>query len=384
MRASIATALVAVVLVLAWQALAVQYRYDGNWTALYCTGERLQQPPALASEHIWLFRNSFGYDGQFYHYIAHDPAFHRGFDRYVDSPRIRNRRILIPLLAHTLAFGIDRFIDPAYLAVVLLAVFLGAYWLSRYAAGQGWHAWLGVLFLAAPATAVSVDRLTVDVGLAALCVGFVWFLDTGRERPLYAVLLCAPLVRETGFLLLAAYVAALAIERQFARAAIFCTAALPTAAWYWFVARHSIPAPVLLSAAPFAGYLQRILHPVIYPFTGFAAAVTTALDYVGLAGAAMAFLWGLLPLFKKDWSAVAIVAYAFVALAALLNLAQFWTDAYGFGRTLTPLFLLLALRAIRDRRLTAALPVLLVIPRIAMQFAPLAYSVMSGVLGRRV
>ncbi len=38
-------ALSAAVLILGWQALAVQYVYDGNWTALFCTGDYFPIPP---------------------------------------------------------------------------------------------------------------------------------------------------------------------------------------------------------------------------------------------------------------------------------------------------------------------------------------------------
>jgi hypothetical protein len=51
----------------------VQRNYGGNWTAFNCTGARFPIPPALAGENIYRFQRSNGWDGQFYHYIAHDP-----------------------------------------------------------------------------------------------------------------------------------------------------------------------------------------------------------------------------------------------------------------------------------------------------------------------
>ena len=71
-----------------WQALTVRFSYGGNWTALYCTGALFQHaPPALDSENIYLFPNSTGYDGQIYHYMAHDPFFRRGFSSSMNAPR---------------------------------------------------------------------------------------------------------------------------------------------------------------------------------------------------------------------------------------------------------------------------------------------------------
>ena len=86
-------------IVLSWQALTVRSNYVGNWSALFCTGTTFRVPPALAREKIYRFNQSNGWDGQFYHYIAHDPFLHSDLKNYIDAPRLRYRRILIPLLA---------------------------------------------------------------------------------------------------------------------------------------------------------------------------------------------------------------------------------------------------------------------------------------------
>ncbi|MGH9662537.1 MAG: hypothetical protein ACRD96_28570, partial [Bryobacteraceae bacterium] len=211
-RSPLAFALLAAAICLAWQTATVEANYGGDWTALYCTGELLPTPPALAAENIYRFSGSLGYDGQFYHYIAHDPFFQRGLDRYVDAPRLRYRRILVPALAWLAGAG--RFVDPAYFGVVLLFVFAGARWLARCAMEQGRSPAWGLAFLVAPATAVSVDRMTVDVALAALCCAFAL---NPRSR---LVLALAALTRETGFLLAAASAAASLAQRRFRDAAV--------------------------------------------------------------------------------------------------------------------------------------------------------------------
>ncbi|HEV8146815.1 MAG TPA: hypothetical protein VGP79_10555 [Bryobacteraceae bacterium] len=90
-------------LVLTWQALTVRYSYGGNWSGLFCTGSRMPFPSELAHENIYVFPNSSGYDGQAYHYVAHDPWFQRGLANYIDAPRLRTRRILVPALAWLVA-----------------------------------------------------------------------------------------------------------------------------------------------------------------------------------------------------------------------------------------------------------------------------------------
>ena len=169
---------------LGWQALTVRFSYGGNWTALFCTGSRYRPPPAaLAGEHIYIFRDAAGYDGQAYHYIAHDPWFRRGFAANIDAPRFRYRRILVPALAWLVAAGRDQAVDAAYIGVTIGFVLLGAWWMA-----QAGRPWMALTFALVPAVLVSIDRLTVDVALAALCVGFV--LYSRERRCIYPCILC--------------------------------------------------------------------------------------------------------------------------------------------------------------------------------------------------
>jgi hypothetical protein len=382
MRASLLVAAVCAMAAFTWQALVVHYQYGGNWTGLYCTGERFPQRPPL-EEKIWTFPNSYGYDGQWYHYVAHDPWFQRGYDRFFDAPRLRYRRVLVPALAHLLAGGQDRYIDRVYDGLMLLSVLLGSLWMSRYAQLRGFSPWVGLGFLLAPGVLVSVNRLIVDGVLATACAGFLWFLETNPGWPLYALLLAAPLVRETGILLPGGYVAALLLERRFGRAAVFSTAVAPTAAWYWVVARHTFPeSSRWFHELPLAGYLHQLLNPNSYPLGLPGAMVVTVLDYVALAGVALAIVRALILLRRKTVTPVAIAIYGFTALATLLPTGDFWFDPTAFGRILTPLLLMLALESLRERRPAMALPMLMVTPRIAAQFAGrLAVRVAKAMLG---
>src|SRR5258708_28555484 len=123
----VATGLLGLALALCWQALVVHCEYHGNWSSLFCTGALFQQPPSLAAEKIYSYPNSRGFDGQFYHYIAHDPFFRGGMLPFIDEPSFRYRRILVPLAAYTLAFGRTEVVDRAYRAVILLFVFIGSH-----------------------------------------------------------------------------------------------------------------------------------------------------------------------------------------------------------------------------------------------------------------
>ena len=375
-------AVFAVVLAASWQALTVRYDYGGNWTGLFCTGTKLPTPPSLAAEHIYQFpTNPDGYDGQYYHYVAHDPLLSHGLDHYIDAPRLRYRRILVPALAYLGAVGQAPYIDASYIAVNLLFLLAGVYWLGRYMGICGIHPAWSLLFLLVPATVVSLDRLTVDLALAALCVGFALYVQEDRLRKLYLILVLAPMARETGLLLIAAYVLAELSERHFRRAVLFATSALAALGWFAFIHSRTVTHHVRgwFTAAPLAGLFGQVLHPVHTPSAPGAAFALTVLDEVALAGTLLAFIisfW----LMRQKWSRALKFAVLLMALSAL-NFGQlFWIEAYSFGRVLSPLLVLLALFACWSRSWVALLPLAMVAPRAALEIGGQIVRIARGLL----
>jgi hypothetical protein len=357
-------------LVFCWQFLTIHANYQDHWNALFCTGARLPQPPQLSGEQIYVFTNSYGYDGQVYHYIAHDPFFQRGFARYVDQPRFRYQRILVPLAAFALALGRQEWVDGAYFAVVLLAVFCGAAWLSAWFISLGFHPAWGLSFLLIPATLVSIDRLTVDVALAALAVAFVLYIARAAPWSLYLVLMAAPLVRDTGFLLVAGYVAYCLWMRKIRSGLFFATAVIPTLAWDLFVRAHTKAYALGISFVPLQGIVRRFLHPVSYPFAPWAGRLVDAFDYLALAGIAIGMGLALRMAWRRMTGPVEITLYLFTLLAVFLSLPGVWVDAYSFGRAFSPLLVLLALDGISKRNWMSALPLLMVTLRVGIQLGP--------------
>ena len=224
--ACLAAAASAAVLVLLWQSLTVHYNYSGNWTALFHTGDTYAVPPGLFPG-TYIFAETDGYDGMWYRYIAHDPLFRRGLAEFIDVAGIRYRRILVPGLAHLLGAGRPEWIDGAYIAVVWAFVALGVYWCSRYFHTHGRGPAWGLLFLLAPGTLTSIDRMVVDGPLTALFAGFLFYAGTCSWKKAYLIALLAFLTRETGILLIAGLVLHLVLEKQYRRAILSSTAALP-------------------------------------------------------------------------------------------------------------------------------------------------------------
>ena len=181
MRRAWVPALISTLLGLSWQLLTVHYNYSGNLTALFCSGSKVPTPPSLAGEHIYVFPNSGGYDGQSYHYVAHDPLCRSDIGRAVPDPMLRYRRILLPGLAYLAALGRQRSIDVSYIACNLGFLFVGAWWLALLLIRLRIHPWFATLYVLAPASLISLDRLVVDLALTSLCLGFAVYANSGAK-----------------------------------------------------------------------------------------------------------------------------------------------------------------------------------------------------------
>lgn len=344
------TALLALVLAFGWQASTVQFNYGGDWSALFCAGERFANAPELPP--VYRFRNSFGYDGQVYRMIAHDPLFQRGLDRYIDSPRVRYRRILIPGLAHVLALGQTAWIDAAYHALILLFTALGAYWSAQWAARAQWPPLTGVLFLLVPATLVSLDRSTVDGALAALVVGSVLYSDDRERRPwaLSLVLAAACMCRETGLILVAA-----AVVKHFRLSYLLAT--IPFFAWSAFVQQHTdTDAFGLLRWIPFQGWVERMWQPRLTA-PGLTGWIVLGFDTaaLGATGLALWMIWR----WRQYWLAEPGLWLQAIPVA-FVSYPEIWSEPYAFGRTMTPFYLMLALVGVLRREARWAAPMGLV------------------------
>jgi len=362
-RERLAYALLAMSLAFSWQWLTVRVNYGGNWTALYCTGAVQGVPATLAGEHIYQFPGSHGYDGQMYHYIAHDPLMrHTDLSRYVDAPRMRYRRILIPGLAYLLAAGRQQWIDPVYYALILLSVGAGVYWTAALAPSAAW----GLLFVLLPATLVSIDRMTVDVALTAFAAGFAWHVRRPSWR-LFVILAAAILTRETGLLLLAGWCGYLVLARNWKGAARYSLAAVPALAWYAYVHAHT-PAKVFpANLIPLGAVWNNFWHPAGYPATVRLAWLAVLSDRLALCGMlaafALAVYWS-----RKRWrDPVVLATLGFVAMGVFLQLPDIWTSVYNFGRVYSPVLLFVGLESLERGSWIALGPLALEWPRIGLQ-----------------
>ena len=373
-------ALAAVLATWCWQFATVHFNYAGNWTALFAIAPDWPRPAFAASEDLYKFpAGSLGYDGQQYHLIAHDPWMRRGAFAAMDDPPLRYRRILVPALAWTLALGRDSAVHFTYITVVLGFVFLGVYWLARAMELRGRHPAWGLMFALMPGVLVSMDRMTVDVGLAALTAGFVLYSES--KWKVLPILICAALTRETGFLLTAGYGVFLLSRRRFGDSIWAAATAVPAMIWYVYVRSHTPPEPLSAfgSFIPLGGWIERVAHPFAYNLPHWPALAATELDYVALMGVALMLGHAAWMAWSRRWNARAAAIYVFAAAIIFIGSRSVWEDAFGYGRVITPLMILLAAEDSRPR--LAFAPMALVDARIGLNFLKQIHGVIRGLAG---
>ena len=358
--------------------------YGGNWTALFRIRPGMPVPDFLKSENLYIFQNSAGYDGQVYHLIAHDPWMRKGSFQAIGGAPFRYQRIFVPALAWALAFGNDAWIHASYFAVMLGFVFLGVYWTSQFALQIGRsHLW-GLGFLLAPATIVSLDRMTADIALAAFAAGFAFYAFDTEARPswkLFAILTCAALTRETALPMIAAYAIYLATRKRLALAALTVATAIPALLWFLHLSHLGrSDAPDYISPIPLAGFFDQLAHPMQYTLSPFKTVAATALDYAALLGIAIALALTIRLAIQRRWDPRACAIYALAIALMLVRSRSVWEDVYAYGRVFTPFLLLLALDELRENPWLAAIPILLADARISLNLVTQASGILDGLL----
>ena len=377
---ALAVAAIAVLCAAAWIVLNVAGNYGGHISGVFYTGSKRALPPELDGSHTYRVKDETGYDGQFYRLVAHDPLIRRGFSAFVDNASLRWRRIGVPGLAAILSFGNDGVVDFVYVAILLAFVMLGAYWLAQYAQQQQWASAWGLTFLLIPAVAVSLDRMTIDLALAALTIGLVQSsASPGRRWAIYAILCAAPLVRETGLLLVGAWNLYSAMRRDWRATTLGAACAVPAVIWWIYVYGHTPPdGTPWFSRYPFSGIIGRTIQGVQAPVSTLWLRAASAFEELALAGIWLALVLSFYLVWKRRFGLLEITAVVFALFAATLGKFDIWESAYAAGRTMSPLLIVLGLLALRDRKPLFLFPLLLVLPRIALQYEAQVREVFRG------
>ncbi len=359
-------ALLGTILVIAFQIFVVQ-GFGGNWTVLFCSGEKYPPPPDLVGK-VYQFPDSQGFDGQFYLYIARDFGDERGTRHFIDNPSLRWLRVLIPGLASFLSFGSPDRATFAYIAVVWLFCFGGIWIASALSESWGYPALLGIAFLAIPSVPVSLDRMMTDIALVVALLGLVLAVVKRSNTWVYLPLVLAPLARETGMALVGGWVLFHLWRRDWKAVILGALSTLPSLAWFVWVKVKFGGEAGFWFGAPFSGIFERLIEPGIYGNIKWDLMLAQATDYLGALGIGASFIIAIALLVRGERSLLIFCAVVYTLGIACFAKEDMWGEAYSYSRTGGPVAVMLALIGVEQRRWWLVAPMLLALPRIALQY----------------
>jgi len=125
--------------------LLFSLKFNRNITGFMVIGDYFEAP------HIWtsktlVHQGSVGYDGQFYYYIAHDPFILNHNFNHIDFPAYRYQRLIYPLTAWVLSLGQATLIPYMMVAVNLLAILVGTYFIILMLQHFGRNPWTSLFY----------------------------------------------------------------------------------------------------------------------------------------------------------------------------------------------------------------------------------------------
>lgn len=377
--------------ILVWWMLAVRLAYGGHWNALYCTGSAIRMPGWIESrETVYRVAGPVGYDGQWFHILAHNPLRPRECAPYLDAPRMRCQRILLPLSAWLLALGRFEWVDPAYFTVMLLWLAAGVWWTARLSELRGAPPVWGLAFLLLPSTLASIDRMLADGPLVAAAAGFFYFAETGRWRAAWMLAVAAPFIRETGLLLPAAAAAWRLWQRRWPALLAWLGAAIPFLLWIHSL-RDLRDAGLFVWKGPFVSLWRAFTRPSPYPAGNWISAPLSLMDMASVAATACAAGLALAMIWRQRQGAASVrllprLAGALFAAAALVTSCfanpLAWDDFYSAARVFSPIFFVLLLDGLERGRPAAALAVLAPVTlRTALQLVSPAWRILKTAAG---
>lgn len=174
-------------------------------------------------------QGGWGYDGQFYYYVARDPL---GAAAFLDNPTYRLRRILYPLLARALALGHVDAIPLAMLGINVGAVVAGTELLSRLLRRAGISGWYALGYGVAFGQVASVTHQLADPLGSAFLVAAIWAAHHRRLALAGVWFGLASLTRDSLALVPLGYIAGYVLQRQWrAAVSIAGLGVLPLALW---------------------------------------------------------------------------------------------------------------------------------------------------------
>lgn len=270
------------------------FKFNNNIYGFFRIGSVLPFSPYLDIQKALIFQGELGFDGQQFLSIAFDPFLHNSDTlSTLDSPRLRYRRILYPLLGYIFGLGNARFIPYAMVAINFVSIILLVWLVSQYLKqDRERKTWLSLLVLCIPGIWIVLSLSTADLLNSLLTIAAIYFYQKQQIVRSAAAIAAACLTKEISVMMGLALLLTSIWQRKWKQIPYLLAALIPAIFWNLYVLFR-------LDSQGFLGVSENFG----YPFFGIAQK-SFALFAGGLSGKnlfeAYSFLL-LLGIFAANW-----------------------------------------------------------------------------------
>jgi len=326
-----------------------------NFSGFACIGDYFASEK-FTDDKTHILKNSVGYDGQFYYFLAQDIFLTNGVEKNLDAPTYRSQRIMYPLLARILALGKNNLLKYTLVLVNFIAILIGTYIFVLLLEDNNISPWVSVYYPFLSGMLLCTLRdLAGPVAMMFLVVG-LYYLIKQKHFSCSMMLGFSFLTKEINILILPCILFdTLLLKRNVKLSVILLLSLIPIVLWESYII-------FVLKNLPFRGGVANFDIP-FKAFCSYASEVfggtfkTSEKVYVFffLLGTGISFFLAIYRIFKKrDLFSIAFVMYA---LFAVCLSEKVWVEPWSYARVLLPFFVFLLFNHIFSKEKIFLLPI---------------------------
>jgi hypothetical protein len=237
-------------------------KFNKNITGFMVIGDYFQ------ARHIWtektlVHQGSVGYDGQYYYYIAHDPFILGQSYDHIDFPAYRYQRIIYPLAVWLAAFGHSPLIPWMMVAVNLLGILFGTWFLILILKHFGRSPWYSLFYPASWGFLLCLLRSLPEPLAITFVVITVYFYLKGRTAWQVISLSLAGLTQETTLLVAIGFLSYSLGKKEFRQSLYLLSPFMAYLLWQLYLYAHfrifSFLGGTQNFGLPFQGILEKFI-----------------------------------------------------------------------------------------------------------------------------
>lgn len=304
------------------------FKFDKNITGFMVIGDYFKAPQIWTSQTL-IHKGSVGYDGQFYYYIAHDPFILGQTYNHIDFPAYRYQRIIYPLTAWLLSFGQPKLIPFMMVAVNLLGILLGTYFIILILKHYGRSPWYSLFYASFWGFLLCLLRSLPEPLAITFVVMAVFFYLKGQTLRQVVVLSLAALTQETTLLVSMAFLFYFFRKKDFRRSLNMLFPPLVYSGWQLYLYGHfqtfSFVGGTQNFGLPFCGIIQK--------FLSFGPGGSLYEKYAELLFLVLVLILIITAVYEvfKYYSPLTVSFFGYALLNSLLN-HLIWVEPWSYAR----------------------------------------------------